>query len=209
MKPRGLVTEVDQAIENIRAFDRNAHSNIRDMIAYVRHWYAARDLEGRWMFAPAKFIGYAGKTVEAFAATALDGRAAENNLKRWFVELEKASKLEQTLMVHLRQATARHGKSLNSLARIHVLMGEGAAVSPGARPPLSESWRITSDPEILSGKPCIRGIRIRVGDILEMLAQGAARVEILEDFPYLEDADITAVLEFAMGAVDHRLVKAA
>jgi uncharacterized protein (DUF433 family) len=62
---------------------------------------------------------------------------------------------------------------------------------------------------MLSGKPCIRGLRIRVADILEMLALGATRKQILEDYPYLEDGDITAALEFAVGAVDHRLVKAA
>jgi uncharacterized protein (DUF433 family) len=70
-------------------------------------------------------------------------------------------------------------------------------------------WRITSDPAILAGKPCIRGMRIRVADILEMLALGATRQEILVDYPYLEDGDITAALEYAMSTVDHRLIKAA
>lgn len=75
--------------------------------------------------------------------------------------------------------------------------------------PSAESWRITADPSILAGKPCIRGMRIRVADILEMLAVGAARKDILNDYPYLEDGDITAALEYAVGAVDHRLIKAA
>jgi uncharacterized protein (DUF433 family) len=72
-----------------------------------------------------------------------------------------------------------------------------------------EEWRITSDPEILGGKPCIRSMRIRVADVLEKLALGATREQILEDYPYLEDADITASLEYALKAVDHRLIKAA
>ncbi len=55
--------------------------------------------------------------------------------------------------------------------------------------------RITIDPEVCGGRPCIRGLRIRVKDILDMLAGGATRQEILDDYPYLEDPDITAALE--------------
>jgi uncharacterized protein (DUF433 family) len=46
-------------------------------------------------------------------------------------------------------------------------------------------------------------LRVRVKDILEMLAGGSTRAEILDDFPYLQDEDITAALEFAARAVDH------
>jgi uncharacterized protein (DUF433 family) len=63
--------------------------------------------------------------------------------------------------------------------------------------------RITVDPEICGGRPCIRGLRVRVKDILEMLAGGSTRAEILADFPYLQDEDITAALEFAARAVDY------
>ena len=49
--------------------------------------------------------------------------------------------------------------------------------------------RITVDPDVLGGRPCIRGLRVRVKDILDMLAGGASRAEILDDFPYLEDED--------------------
>jgi uncharacterized protein (DUF433 family) len=63
--------------------------------------------------------------------------------------------------------------------------------------------RITVNPEVCGGRPCIRGMRIRVKDVLDMLAGGASRTEILEDYPYLEDEDITAALEFASRASDH------
>jgi uncharacterized protein (DUF433 family) len=63
--------------------------------------------------------------------------------------------------------------------------------------------RITVDPETCGGRPCIRGLRIRVKDILDMLAGGSSRAEILRDYPYLEDGDITAALEFASRAADH------
>jgi uncharacterized protein (DUF433 family) len=66
--------------------------------------------------------------------------------------------------------------------------------------------RITVGPETCGGRPCIRGLRVRVKDILEMLAGGSTRAEILGDFPYLEDEDITAALEFAARAVDYPTV---
>jgi uncharacterized protein (DUF433 family) len=67
--------------------------------------------------------------------------------------------------------------------------------------------RITSDPNVLSGRPCIRGQRIRVADILELLASGATPAEILADYPYLEAADITASLEYAARLLDHPVIR--
>lgn len=69
--------------------------------------------------------------------------------------------------------------------------------------------RITADPQVCFGKPCIRGTRMRVTDILDMLAGGATRAEILSDFPYLEDADITAALSYAARASDNKIAFAA
>lgn len=69
--------------------------------------------------------------------------------------------------------------------------------------------RITVNPEQCGGKPCIRNLRIRVRDILDLLAAGASREEILADYPYLDDNDITAALEFAARQSDHPIVKAA
>lgn len=63
--------------------------------------------------------------------------------------------------------------------------------------------RITSDPGICGGKPCIRHMRIRVRDIMEMLAGGNTVDEILEDFDFLEREDILAALAFAAESVDH------
>ncbi len=69
--------------------------------------------------------------------------------------------------------------------------------------------RITVDPEQCAGRPCIRGLRIRVKDVLELLAAGATREEILADYPYLEPEDITAVLEFAARQSDHPILRSA
>ena len=57
--------------------------------------------------------------------------------------------------------------------------------------------RITLDPFVMGGKPCIRGMRIKVGDILTYLASGMTFEEILYDFPYLTKEDILAVLAYA------------
>lgn len=57
--------------------------------------------------------------------------------------------------------------------------------------------RITVNPQQFGGRPCIRGLRIRVKDILGFLAAGASHEEILQDYPLLEAEDITAALEFA------------
>jgi uncharacterized protein (DUF433 family) len=67
--------------------------------------------------------------------------------------------------------------------------------------------RITSDQDVLGGRACIRGLRIRVVDILNMLAGGATRAEILEDFPYVEEEDIAAALEFAARQSDHPIIR--
>jgi uncharacterized protein (DUF433 family) len=68
---------------------------------------------------------------------------------------------------------------------------------------MSELHRITVDPEVCGGRPCLRGLRIRVTDVLDLLAAGATRDEILEDYPYLEAGDITAALEYAARQTDH------
>jgi uncharacterized protein (DUF433 family) len=62
--------------------------------------------------------------------------------------------------------------------------------------------RITQIPGQCGGRPCIRGMRIRVSDILEMLAENVKASEILEEFPDLEIADIQACLVFAARRTD-------
>ncbi len=74
---------------------------------------------------------------------------------------------------------------------------------------MAELHRITVDKDQCGGRPCVRGLRIRVKDILDLLAAGASRDEILEDYPYLEDGDITVALEFAAQQSDHRVFRVA
>lgn len=69
--------------------------------------------------------------------------------------------------------------------------------------------RITVTPDQCGGRPCIRGLRMRVSDILELLAAGESREEILAEYPYLEAEDITASLLYAARQFDHPVLKAA
>lgn len=62
--------------------------------------------------------------------------------------------------------------------------------------------RITIEPGKCGGRPCIRGMRIRVNDILEMLGEGVSMEEMLADFPDLEREDILASLQFAARRTD-------
>jgi uncharacterized protein (DUF433 family) len=63
--------------------------------------------------------------------------------------------------------------------------------------------RITVHPEQCGGRPCIRGMRIRVIDVLELLAAGETPEQILADYPYLEREDIAASLLYAARRMDH------
>lgn len=69
--------------------------------------------------------------------------------------------------------------------------------------------RITIEPGKCGGRPCIRGMRIRVTDILGLLGSGASHQEILADYPTLEENDILASLEYAAAQTDHSILIAA
>jgi uncharacterized protein (DUF433 family) len=62
---------------------------------------------------------------------------------------------------------------------------------------MQQFQRITMDPEVMGGKPCIRGMRVTVGMIVEALAAGRTNEQLLADFPYLDEADIREALAFA------------
>ena len=67
--------------------------------------------------------------------------------------------------------------------------------------------RITVEPGKCGGRPCIRGYRLRVKDVLELLAHGASWEEIMADHPFLEADDIRACLEFAAVQNDHVVLR--
>ena len=68
--------------------------------------------------------------------------------------------------------------------------------------------RITFNPNQCGGRPCIRGMRIRVKDVLDLVAAGIPESEILADYPDLEADDIKASLEYAAAQLDHPVLVA-
>ena len=67
---------------------------------------------------------------------------------------------------------------------------------------MTELTRITLDPEVMGGKPCIRGMRITVGTIVGLVASGRTIPEILAAYPYLEEADVREALTYAAWRVE-------
>ena len=63
--------------------------------------------------------------------------------------------------------------------------------------------RIVVDPDVVHGRPRVRGTRMRVTDVLSLLAAGASEEEILADYPYLAADDIRACLQYAAAQADH------
>jgi uncharacterized protein (DUF433 family) len=78
-----------------------------------------------------------------------------------------------------------------------------------ARMSSEQFQRITIKPGKCGGRPCIRGMRIRVTDVLQLLSAGATHEEILADYPDLEREDILAVLSYAAHQTDHVVLQSA
>ena len=66
--------------------------------------------------------------------------------------------------------------------------------------------RITINPAVMQGKPCIRGMRITVSLVLNLVANGMTHEEIIHDYPYLEEEDIRACLRYAVCLAEERTI---
>lgn len=97
-----------------------------------------------------------------------------------------------SLEIRLRSTIGPAGGSEEDSPHRHAQRGEG-------RRPMNEQWRtrITIEPGKRGGRPCIRGMRITVYDVLAYLAAGMTVDEVLDDFPYLEPEDIQACFAYA------------
>jgi uncharacterized protein (DUF433 family) len=85
----------------------------------------------------------------------------------------------------------------------------GKASRPPHVPAMNLLERITIDPEQCGGKPCLRHMRIRVKDVLEMLGSGMSEQDILTEFPYLEADDLRAAQLYAARLTDHPVLRSA
>jgi uncharacterized protein (DUF433 family) len=216
MKPR-TVTSAQEAIENIRHYQNAIQENheIQARVARVWSWYAIKDSKsGAWQFAPSKFIGYRNPSAKLYLqGTAdhgeFDGRITERILAQWFMVLERGSKRERELMDALGEFLAGFAKAPGARARINVSKTDISVVTRPFVDVDNLLRRVSSDPAICGGRPCIKGTRMRVADIVEAIAQGATQEDLLADFDYLSKEDIAAALLYAARATDHRIVRTA
>jgi len=217
MSKSRLALDGTEACSNVRRFEAELDKSpdLAGIMSYGRAWYACRT--GRnWSLGPSKFVGYAANDAKTYLSThrERDGRLTERILSQWFDEVSSGSPIYEELHSYLRALFAKHDKSPNKLFRFYVFKSDLSASDLIGKkgktaPKQGLSSRITVDPNICFGRPCIRGMRIRVSDVLDLLAAGNERSQILADYPYLESADLDAVLEYASHAVGHRVIEAA
>ena len=213
MSDNALVANQDQAIGNILRYqaaleDGQRGAQLRKLMSRVHAWYATRPDRGRWLFAPSKFVGYAENTAESYLREqdTRDGGKTERILRQWFHVVQPGSPRADALDRALRDFLRSHGHSgPRKGARICV----PAEVLDDLADTPDISVRIGIDPAICGGRPHIRGTRVRVCDILELMASGVATANIVADYPYLSEADVRAALAYGANATDHRIVPAA
>ena len=213
-----LVTQVSQVLANIKKYtdDLPEHEELQRRIRYVQVWYALRNEAEGWIFGPSKFVGYQENCASLYVEFAdrarpdgSHGWSTEKILSEWFYEVDSTSQFGQELKGALRKFLAPH-KLPSARAKIKVLKDEPIATAGSRRKGQTElASRIVSSPDICGGRPCVKGTRMRVSDLLEMLADGASREEILADFPYISNDDISAALAFGARSSSHRVVRAA
>ena len=205
----GVVASLDQAHENIRRYqaDVRKRPELAKLMRMVHAWYAIRSNDGSWLFGPSKFVGYAGNDAETYlSALGRHGGESEAALKPWFAVARTGTPLRNELddaLSRFLQSLGHHAGPRKD-ARICV----PKALRPNGGDALAGNVRdrIGVDPEICGGRPHVRGTRVRVADILEMLAHGVSSSEILADYPYLGEEDVRAALAFGAVASEHRII---
>lgn len=208
-----LVSTREQVVANIRKFEAelNRSTELQARLGQVHSWYALKTAEGRWLFGSSKFIGYENNSAKKYLETAdqtTDGRETERLLEAWYSPVEPSSRTARELQSELAAFLSQWNRKPRKDARISVVI-EDTPQRVVEKPVQELLARIHSDPAICGGRPIIKGTRVRVSDIVDMVAAGASRHEILEDFPYLMNDDISAALNYAARATDHRIISAA
>ncbi len=211
-----LVSSVDDVIANIRTYqvDLKRDEFLQARIAKTIWWYAAQDGDA-WIFAPSKFVGYVGMTAEVYRENYnadMDGRDTEKNMSDMFVEVGPGASAFTELEAALQAFAASFGRKVGRRFKgFRVAPDLLETIGPVRRSDEEAriAARIVSDPGICGGRPRIRGTRVRVVDILQMLSAGMRSEDIVADFPYITEADIAAALAYSARAVDHAIVRAA
>ena len=214
-----VVDNPRDAIENIRRYqtevqgDKPAAQKLIGRMKQASVWYAVRSGDGEsWLFGPSKFIGYADNTAETYINPGdedRDGRHTEKRLSRclsqWIDDVPPDTRRGAELKEALREFLERHDAHPKANARIRVLRDVPAAQGVGSE----ERDRIHIDPAVCGGRPHVRGTRVRVSDILDMLASGVSSSSILTDYPVWRKRTCARALAFGAAASAHRIILAA
>ncbi|HMT13245.1 MAG TPA: DUF433 domain-containing protein [Aestuariivirga sp.] len=214
MKPsKTVVTSLKEAIENIEAYQRDVvvAEGLQSRIGQHPAWYAY-ERDGTWRFGPSKFVGYARNSADAYLAEydRRDGRETEPALRPFFQPVSEGSALESELREQFRRFAAQFGKMPNKNWRVAIASHEPVAKQQVQNSTLPRAQnRVVSMPGVAGGRPVIRGTRVRVSDVVAMIADGATAAEIIEDFPYITAEDVAACLRYAARAADHTVIRAA
>jgi uncharacterized protein (DUF433 family) len=213
---RKLVSSREQVVSNIRKFaDEIAGSaEMQSRLGQVHDWYAFRLPDGAWAFGPSKFVGYRDNTIKKYLEnyrTNANGGETEQALNPWSIGVESGSRLERELTNALEEFLDRWGRKPRRGNQIRLVSEDepDIAIVPKRKADEALLDRISSDPAICGGRPCIKGTRMRVIDIVEAIAHGATQEELLRDFDYLTAEDISAALLYAAHASNHRVVQTA
>ncbi len=207
-----LVTTVEEAAANIERFAKELERSdaLQSVMSYVRAWHAESQEDGTWLVAPSKYAGYRNNDARTYAKqhNLRDGRRTERVLSAWFDEVVPGDRAYDEIKAATLHLFAKYGRTPNKLFRVHALRSQlsvGSGLTQLASRPAFRS-RITIDPGVVGGRAAIRHMRVRVSDILDLLAAGATRKDILKDFPYLEDDDISAALAYAAESVSAAVI---
>ena len=210
-----LVTSPEQAAANIRKFagEIGGSQEMQSRLSLVHDWYALK-LDSAWAFGPSKFVGYRDNTIkkylESYRANA-NGGETEQALETLSTEVVAGSRLEGELTRALEEFLERWGRKPRRGSQIRTVSEEETGFTIASAREIDEAIlaRISSNPGICGGRPCIKGTRMRISDIVDLVAAGATRDDILKDYPYIQDEDISAALSYAARAIDHRVISAA
>jgi uncharacterized protein (DUF433 family) len=214
LRMRRLVSSIDQVATNIERFAKeiNGNTEMQTRLGMVHDWYALKLASGRWAFGPSKFVGYRDNNMRKYLETyRADPKGTERALEPLSTEVAEGTKIESELTSALEEFLDQWGRKPRRGSRIRIVSDQDSsvAISSPQRVGGSVLNRISSDPRICGGRPCIKGTRMRVVDIVEAIAHGATREELLRDFDYLTAEDIAAALLYAARASDHRVVETA
>lgn len=205
-----VVSILDEAVDNIHRYQSEVRDDpkLASLMKRVHAWYAVKSDDGSWVFAPSKFVGYVNNNAQAYFAESgnRDGRSTEAALRSWFTAVPPDTRLDQELKDALRKflkeirGTSDPRRNMRICILKEVLKGDADTLATEVLD------RIRINAGICGGRPHIRGTRVRVSDILDLLANDVPQSQILADYPYLKREDLRAALTFGAAASQHRII---